>query len=158
VAERGRAAWTGERESWLRALQRELSERGCSVVLGGDHDAWDLAAARGPLVRLRITTAVAWGWTPLHRLRVRPRAASVVASAGVAAAFLVQPWAAVALAAALAVAAGLELVLLLRAARASIKATTPPAPSPEERGAPLLELARAAPLTRSGEAYEIVRD
>jgi hypothetical protein len=59
---------------------------------------------------------------------------------------------------AVAVAAGTEGVLLVRAARASIAATAPRAPSPDERGAPLLELARAAPLARTAEVYEILRD
>jgi glycosyltransferase involved in cell wall biosynthesis len=65
--------WTGDRVSWLHALERGLRARRCVVRVGRPHDHWDLRVSRGPLLDLRLTTAVAWNWLPRHRAELRPR-------------------------------------------------------------------------------------
>jgi GT2 family glycosyltransferase len=116
--------WSGDRDSWLDSLARELATRGCRVEIGGSHDGWDLAVSRGVLLRCRVTTAVVWKWSPMHRLSLRPRfaVALVVALAGAAAALV--PLVGVALLAFLAAALALEAVLVVRVSRAAITATT----------------------------------
>jgi O-antigen biosynthesis protein len=67
-------SWTGDRFMWLTALERDMAARRCSVRLGGPADAWDLQASRGPVLAVRVRTAVQWGWTPQVRtaLVLRP--------------------------------------------------------------------------------------
>src|SRR5262249_42643448 len=83
--------WLGDRAAWLDELRRALADAGRSVVPGGPHDAWDLAVSAGPFVRCRLTTAVAWSWTPLQRTTWRLRPAFVVAFATAAAAAIAFP-------------------------------------------------------------------
>lgn len=80
-------AWTGDRAAWLRAIERHLFGAGLAVKVGGPTDAWDIEASRLSLVGWRITTAVAWSWTPIARVRMRPRRVLLVLAtlAGVAA-------------------------------------------------------------------------
>ena len=59
--------WTGRREDWLRALQRDLSSRWCAVRTGPPGDTWDLQVGAGPLLRCRLRTAVRWEWDPVVR-------------------------------------------------------------------------------------------
>ena len=77
--------WHGDRASWLGELQQALAAEGRFVVPGGPHDSWDLAVSAGPFVRCRLTTAVAWSWTPLQKTTWRVRPAFVVALAAASA-------------------------------------------------------------------------
>jgi glycosyltransferase involved in cell wall biosynthesis len=70
--------WTGDRVAWLGVLRRELEARGWQVRVPGAHEAWDLEAVRGPLWRARINVAVVWGWEPLSRTSLSPRAPLLV--------------------------------------------------------------------------------
>jgi hypothetical protein len=69
-------SWTGDRFTWLDGLRRALVERACHVRPGAPDAPWDIEASTGPLLAARLTTAVAWSWTPKHqtRYRLRPRA------------------------------------------------------------------------------------
>jgi hypothetical protein len=79
-----------------------------------------------------VTTAVHWGWTPSHRVALRPRAAVVVAAgitlltvvAGTWFAAPFAPLVALALALGLAVAVAVDAAALLRTAEASLRRTT----------------------------------
>jgi hypothetical protein len=70
-------SWGGDREAWLAALDRDLAGRGCRVRRGRSTDEFDLLVSAGPLLAGRLTTAVAWGWLPRHRLGIRPRLATI---------------------------------------------------------------------------------
>jgi GT2 family glycosyltransferase len=89
-------AWDGDRMRWLTALAEHLVASRCSVRFGGPHDRWDIQSAVGPLVRVRLTTAVVWGWVPTSgaRLRLRPLAwALVLTGVGLAAIGASEGWA-----------------------------------------------------------------
>jgi ATP-binding cassette subfamily B protein len=66
--------WSGDRLTWLAALERELSSRHCVVRRGRAHDDWDFEVWLGPLISSRLRTAVLWNSQPLlgSRFRVRP--------------------------------------------------------------------------------------
>ena len=109
----------------MRTLQRELEARGCRVRVGGEHDAWDLEARTGPLWKARITTAVVWGWTPLWRVRFRPRAIMGLGVAVLAGLFPVGAlWSGVGLAT-LAAVASIDVIRLRWAVAAARAATSP---------------------------------
>lgn len=69
--------WWGDRQAWLIALERDLAARGCRVSRGRPTERYDLSITTGPLLLGRLTTAVAWGWLPRHRLTFRPRIAAL---------------------------------------------------------------------------------
>jgi hypothetical protein len=109
---------------WLETLSEQLVSRRCSVRFGGPHDNWDVQAAFGPFVRVRITTAVVWGWVPTYNTRLRPRPVMWVllaAGAGLVAAGSWVGWVVVGLTA---IGAGLEAVLLRRRAGKAVAVTT----------------------------------
>ena len=116
--------WTGDREGWLFLLARELRARRCTVRAGHEHDDWDLAAAVGPLLRCRITTAVAWHWVPMQRLALRPRAPLAAVIAAAVAATAVDARLGLASVTLLAAAVAFEALALLRATRGALVATT----------------------------------
>jgi O-antigen biosynthesis protein len=116
--------WQGDRAAWLAALDRELAARRCTILSGGPHADWDLNVSRGPLVRARISTAVAWGWEPLAAVRLRLRApAFAIAGAGVALA-LARPLPALVLLSLLVAALGLEWERLRRVVLAALTRTS----------------------------------
>lgn len=73
-------SWSGDRLTWLSALERELQSRRCATRSGGAHDPWDLAVAAGPVLRAQITTAVQWSWQPASRVAYRPRMGAAIVS------------------------------------------------------------------------------
>jgi glycosyltransferase involved in cell wall biosynthesis len=115
--------WTGNRGEWLRRLFRELAAQRCTVRCGQPSDAWDLAVSVGPLVSCRITTAVAWSWTPLRRVRLRLRAAAVVAVALTVALAAAAPAVGLVVLAVLVPATLAEAVLVTRLVRRALDAT-----------------------------------
>jgi hypothetical protein len=117
-------AWSGDRAEWLDGLRRELAGRRCRVRDGVAHDSWDLALSVGPLVTCRMTTAVAWSWTPLQRLSLRPKAAAFAAVALAAVAAWFEPAAGAALLAAAGVAAAVEVIAVRRVVRDTFHRTT----------------------------------
>jgi GT2 family glycosyltransferase len=119
-----REAWTGDRAAWLETLRRALARRGCSVRGGVAHDGWDLAASVGPFVSCRVTTAVAWSWTPLRRLELRPRPQAFAALALAAAAAAFDPLLGGALVALVATSALVEAVVLSGRVRDALSHTT----------------------------------
>jgi glycosyltransferase involved in cell wall biosynthesis len=121
----GTQAWAGDRLGWLRSLERELTGRGCSVTVGRATDPWDIEAGVGPLMRVRLATAVLWGWTPVARLRLHPRPYRLLACVSVTAALAtLNVMASVGLAIAGATWLGFESIRALRRARAAVVATT----------------------------------
>ena len=70
--------WSGDRAAWLFELERALLKRRCGIKAGASDADWDFQAWVGPLVTCRLTTAVAWGWRPLWRMRYRPRSWTVL--------------------------------------------------------------------------------
>ena len=62
--------WWGDRASWLQDLERRFRADGGTVRIGGPNDDWDLEIRRH-FARVRITSAVAWKWSPVWRQRVR---------------------------------------------------------------------------------------
>jgi glycosyltransferase involved in cell wall biosynthesis len=116
--------WTGDRQGWLFLLARELRARRCTVRAGNEHDDWDLAAAVGPLLSCRVTTAVAWHWVPMQRLALRPRAGLAVAIAAAVAATAADARLGLAFVTLLATAFAVEALALLRATRGALVATT----------------------------------
>jgi GT2 family glycosyltransferase len=131
------SAWTGNRASWLTSLHQELLHRRCHVRPGTPHADYDLSASVGVLVACRVTTAVVWGWTPLHRVRYRVRPAFWPAL-GLAAALMqaTRLWGVVAYLL-LSVALLVEFALLRRLVRSALASTTRCAhrsePGPERR-------------------------
>jgi glycosyltransferase involved in cell wall biosynthesis len=86
-------AWTGDREGWLRELVGDLRRRRVTVTAGAPSESWDIACAVGPFVRAKVTTAVAWGWTPRFRISYRPtRLTLALAAVLVATAFVGPAW------------------------------------------------------------------
>jgi O-antigen biosynthesis protein len=132
-----RPPWSGDRYAWLAALRRELAARRCTVLSGGPHADWDVAVNRGPLVRARIATAVAWGWEPLAAVRVRLRAPAYAVAGAAGALALLQPLPALVLLVLLVVAAGLEWGALRRVVTAALTRTSgrlgAPATEPDPR-------------------------
>ena len=118
--------WTGDRILWLQGLDRHLSEQRCVVVTASPTEPWDLEARVGPMIRLRVTAAVLWGWTPVTKLSHRPRpvwtALVVLAAIGLGLAF--SWWAGLALVTVAASKCVHELVRLKRLARAAVERTT----------------------------------
>jgi GT2 family glycosyltransferase/exo-beta-1,3-glucanase (GH17 family) len=79
-------AWTGDRAQWLAELERQLRTRRVGVLIAAPSRSWDLEARR-IFTRVLVTTAVAWSWEPVWRLRTRLRpvpVGAVIASALVA--------------------------------------------------------------------------
>jgi glycosyltransferase involved in cell wall biosynthesis len=66
--------WTGDRWSWLHAIEQYLRARGCGVRTGGPSEGWDLQVTVGPFLSARVTTAVMWQWEPRFAVayRIRP--------------------------------------------------------------------------------------
>jgi hypothetical protein len=128
---RRRFSWNGDRDAWNEALIAELGAHRFRAHPAGPHDEWDISATRGAFVACRVTTAVVWQWTPVHRVRVRLR------SAALAVAFAIGALAAAVTPTVLAVFAPLaaaSLVALMRAraaAREAIEATVRDARSTE---------------------------
>ena len=91
---------------------------------GGVHDGWDLAVSAGPLMRCRLTTAVAWSWTPLHRVAYRPRVPLLAAALGVAAAAAAAPLLGLAAFALVLAAATAEAVAVRHMVHAALQTTT----------------------------------
>ena len=116
--------WRGDRAAWLDELRRALADAGRSVVPGGPHDAWDLAVSAGPFVRCRLTTAVAWSWTPLQRTTWRLRPAFVVALATALAAAIAFPVPGTLAIGAVLLVAAREVVLVRRAVDRTVGETT----------------------------------
>jgi O-antigen biosynthesis protein len=116
--------WTGRREDWLRALQRDLSSRWCAVRTGPSHDTWDLQVAAGPLLRCRLRTAVRWEWDPVVRRSWRVSAVGVAALAATAVLLLVAAGVAAVVAGALLVMAAVETTVLLRLTGGALDRTT----------------------------------
>jgi GT2 family glycosyltransferase len=117
-------AWLGDRAAWLDELRHALAGRGRTVVPGGPHDAWDLTVSAGPFVRCRLTTAVAWSWTPLQRTTWRVQPAFVVALATAAAAAIAFPMLGTVAFVAVLVAAAWEIVAVRRAVDRTLEETT----------------------------------
>jgi glycosyltransferase involved in cell wall biosynthesis len=74
-------AWWGSRAAWLTNLERALLTRKIGVRIGGPSDGWDLEARLGLSWRARVTTGVAWQWTPMHRRRWMPPQATTAVAA-----------------------------------------------------------------------------
>jgi glycosyltransferase involved in cell wall biosynthesis/exo-beta-1,3-glucanase (GH17 family) len=113
--------WSGDRLAWLTALERELARRGCSVAAAGPDGAYDLQVSRGPVLAVRVSTAVQWGWTPQVRtaVRLRPLRLAVLLLAAAVAAVTVHWAVAGALAAAVLLADAASIVPTVRAGTAS---------------------------------------
>jgi glycosyltransferase involved in cell wall biosynthesis len=108
-------AWSGDRLTWLHALERELQSRRCATSSGGAHDPWDLAAAAGPIFRAQVTTAVQWSWQPTSRVRYRLRTgAAAISIALIVGAALAYGMAGVVATAVVLAALGLADLLVLR--------------------------------------------
>jgi glycosyltransferase involved in cell wall biosynthesis len=118
-----RFEWSGDREALNQVLITELGARGFSVRPADPYDRWDITATRGLFVTCRITTAVLWRWTPVHRLRLRIRRAvpALAISTGVLA-IAITPFALVVLAP-LVVGSPLGLLRARAAARDALAAT-----------------------------------
>jgi hypothetical protein len=116
--------WHGDRASWLGELQQALAAEGRFVVPGGPHDSWDLAVSAGPFVRCRLTTAVAWSWTPLQKTTWRARPAFVVALAAAFALALAFPAQGVLAAAGVVAVALWEAFLVRRSVNTTVRETT----------------------------------
>jgi glycosyltransferase involved in cell wall biosynthesis len=115
-------AWTGDRASWLRHLQRTLGQGWLSVRPGGPQDRWDLSVAVGPCIVCRISTAVVWQWLPVWRARLRPRSGFLMAVAVTPLLSLVNAWFALVPIGLLAVGA-LEALWLRNAVATSVRRT-----------------------------------
>ncbi|HKA50049.1 MAG TPA: glycosyltransferase [Candidatus Dormibacteraeota bacterium] len=64
--------WSGDRVSWLAETERQLSRWGCACRRPRPDAEFDLEASLVGLAVCRVMTAVAWGWLPRFRTRVRP--------------------------------------------------------------------------------------
>ena len=64
--------WSGDRLSWLAAVERELARWGCSRRRASPFAPFDLEVSLLGLAACRLTTAVVWSWLPRFRTRVRP--------------------------------------------------------------------------------------
>lgn len=117
-------AWTGRRMDWLAALARHLTAGGAVVHTGGPGVPWDLEVSVGPLLRARVTTAVAWGWEPRHRTALRPRVWAGIWLTGALAGFAVTVGLGAGLMAFLGVLLVVEGLLLQRKVREAVAATT----------------------------------
>lgn len=117
------AGWTGDRGAWLTELQRALSARRCRVRTGGPSQGFDLSVSIGPLLQARLTTAVLWSWTPIHRLRFRCRPWTLVYVAAPAALALTAPVWSLAGFATLAGAYAVEAALLRARVRQAVAST-----------------------------------
>lgn len=87
-------AWSGDRLTWITALEERLRALGVRVTPGGLGDFWDLEVTdRGP-VSGRVVTAVAWAWEPRWavRYRIRGRSVPVVILPVFAGAWAGLPW------------------------------------------------------------------
>lgn len=153
-------AWNGERETWLAALSRELSARRCNVRPGDAHDWWDLSASIGPFFRCRLTTAVVWRWSPVHRLALRLRLPALIGLFFATGAVATRSTLGIALAASFVGLLALESGLLWLAARHSLDATTRAAAAETRAaiGVHELEHALLARLGTSQEVHERVLD
>jgi glycosyl transferase family 2 len=120
----GQMPWTSNRAAWLEELARTLAARGCTVRRGGPHDSWDLSVSIGPLVSFKVTTAVAWGWSPVKRSVIRARAPAIAAAAAAIVLSPLAPVAGIAVIGAALVTAATEIVVLHRAVSRSLSATT----------------------------------
>ncbi|HSE07816.1 MAG TPA: glycosyltransferase [Nocardioidaceae bacterium] len=121
---RAEKPWTGRREDWLLALDRDLSSHWCAVRRGSPHGAWDLEVGVGPVLRCRLHTAVRWEWDPVARRTwalTRP-ATAVLAVAAVA--VVLAPRGVALVAAALLVSSAVEAVVLTRLSSGAIARTT----------------------------------
>ncbi|HEY6934028.1 MAG TPA: glycosyltransferase [Marmoricola sp.] len=118
------ASWTGRREDWLQALERELASRWCRVRRAGAHDGWDLEVAVGPVLRCRLRTAVRWGWDPVARRTWALSSVAMVALAGAGAVGWLRPVAGVVLAGALVCSGIIEALLAARLCTAVVARTT----------------------------------
>ena len=116
--------WTGRREDWLRALQRDLSSRWCAVRTGPADDTWDLQVGAGPLLRCRLRTAVRWQWDPVVRRSWRISGGGVATLAAIGVLLLVDPGVAILVAGALLVTAAVEAAVLLRLTGGALDRTT----------------------------------
>ena len=118
--------WTGRREDWLRALQRELSSRWCAVRAGPPGDTWDLQVGAGPLLRCRLRTAVRWEWDPVVRRSwtISGVGVGVAALAATVILLLVDPGAGASAVGALLVTAAVETAVLLRLTGGALDRTT----------------------------------
>jgi GT2 family glycosyltransferase len=116
--------WSGDRAAWLDALGRALRERGVTVRYGVAHDAWDLAASVGPLVSCRVTTAVAWRWTPLQRLELRARPLAYAFAVAVVVLGAIDLELGVVLLALVATCAVVEVIVLRRLVPSALRHTT----------------------------------
>ena len=114
------SGWTGERFDWLRRLQRTMEAAGCHVRAGGPHDAWDLEASVGPLLRARVATAVTWAWVPHHRVSWRSSPLAMVGALAALGAGAFSASAAIATVTLLAVASAAELVIVGRRVRRAL--------------------------------------
>jgi glycosyltransferase involved in cell wall biosynthesis len=117
-------AWTGDRHAWLVDLVGDLERRRCHVRTGGPTRGWDISVSVGPLVNCRITTAVAWRWSPRRRIAYRPRPLLVSAVVAAPALAVFAPlWAVIGLSA-VAVAAAVECAAVARLVQRSVANTT----------------------------------
>lgn len=117
-------SWTGDRLAWLADLARELESQPCRVRPGGEHHEWDLEVRVGLLLAARITTAVAWGWSPRTRVSVRPRRPALGGAAGVVLLLTLAPlWGVVGLAAGCGAVLA-EAMLLRSLIRGTLRRTT----------------------------------
>ena len=116
--------WTGRREDWLRALQRDLSSRWCAVRTGPPGDTWDLQVGAGPLLRCRLRTAVRWEWDPVVRRSWTVSGVGVSALAATVVLLLVAPGVGAVVAGALLVTAAVEAAVLLRLTGGALDRTT----------------------------------
>jgi hypothetical protein len=116
--------WTGDRSSWLEALERHASHARTVTRCGAPSDRWDLRVAHGPFVTARVSVAVSWQWSPRVAVRYRPRPSLPIALLGAVAFALTGPaWAVVLVPAVVAVAA-LDAFSLARRVRRIIAVTT----------------------------------
>ncbi len=121
------STWDGDRWTWMSDLERRLAHAGCAVRFGRTHDEWDLGVTVGPLMVCRVNAAVAWGWQPRYRSRLRPRTALWVLAgtlSGLGASGAAVSWAL----GAVAVAACAETFVLRRRVGAVLRASTADAP------------------------------
>jgi hypothetical protein len=122
--------WTGLREDWLRALERDLSSRWCAVRTGPSDGTWDLEASAGPLLRCRLRTAVRWGWDPVARRSWRLSRLGVATVALTAPLLVAAPAIGVVVAGVLLVTAAVEAAALLRLTGGALDRTTAELRSP----------------------------
>jgi glycosyltransferase involved in cell wall biosynthesis len=117
-------AWSGDRWTWLRHLERELRTHNCSTRPGSPSAPWDLEVRAGPLLVGRVTTAVMWHWEPHYSVAYRLRPLAWIAAALVVGVALADPSIGWFLLAGTGVLLAIEAAILRTRVRAALAHTT----------------------------------